>query len=147
MEEASSAPHHGSWGLLRHLKRERGVRWAKGRAREGGASERWVPGRHCGSQGHAGLCAGHTRREVTGAPTTEGPGSCTGVPLRELQALGPEPSLRLCSAGVLFPSESSEFAQRPSWLPSPRACHPLGADVSVHPGPSRSFRGSLASQP
>lgn len=43
-----------------HLERKCGSRWAKGPAREGGASQQ------CGRRDHAGLCAGGGGGEVTG---------------------------------------------------------------------------------
>lgn len=62
MEDTFSARHHESWGSLQIVgaatspsyEKIKGARWAKGRAREGGASERCLPplpGRHCGALG------------------------------------------------------------------------------------------------
>lgn len=82
-----------------HLERKSGSRWAKGPAREGGASQQ------CGRRDHAGLCAGGGGGEVTGhRKGTKQPGRGPSARV---------PHLRLCSARVgSSPSESSEFAQR-----------------------------------
>lgn len=67
MEDTSLARHHVSWGSLQIVgaatspshEKIKGARWAKGRAREGGATERCLhppsPEGTAVRRGHAGL--------------------------------------------------------------------------------------------
>lgn len=142
MEDASSGPHPGSWGSLRHLENERG----QGGQRAG--RERALPASAGSPGGTAGarVCAPAALGERWPGHPPEGPGSRAGVPPRELQALGPEPPPPLCR-GCLFPGESSEFAQRPSpqLAPQSQGVPPPRGRCHCAPGPSRPFRGPLAS--
>lgn len=145
MEDASSGPHPGSWGSLRHLENERG----QGGQRAG--RERALPASAGSPGGTAGarvtlVCAPAALGERWPGYPPEGPDSRAGVPPRELQALGPEPPPPLCR-GCLFPGESSEFAQCPSpqLAPQSQGVPPPRGRCHCAPGPSRPFRGPLAS--
>lgn len=163
MEDTFSARHHGSWGSLRIVgaatspsyEKIKGARWAKGRAREGGASERCLPPAPRQALRGAGvtLVCVPARPGERWPDTAERPGSWAGVLLRELQTLGSEPPPPLlCGSaalpGLTLPQQELRVCAAPlaclSSPLSPRACHPR-ADISVHPGHHGSFQGSLVS--
>lgn len=93
-----------------HLERKSGSRWAKGPAREGGASQQ------CGRRDHAGLCAGGGGGEVTGhRKGTKQPGRGPSARV---------PHLCLCS-GRLFPQREL------------RVCAAPLVSLAAHPVPGR----------
>lgn len=110
MEDTSLARHHGSLGSLQIVgaatspahEKIKGARWAKGRTREGGASERCLPPPRQALRGAGVTLVCVLARPGERWPDTAERGSRAGVLLRELQTLGsgPPPPL-LCGSAAL----------------------------------------------